>query len=395
MKIAIVHNTYQQAGGEDVVVEQESRMLQSHGHTVVFYRRSNHEIAQFSKARQLLMVKDIVYSGESKREIRDLLRHEKPNIVHVHNTFIMISPSAYEACQELGIPVLQTLHNFRLLCPAWTLSRNGAVCEECLTDGLWRGVLHGCYRDSRPMTAAVALMLKAHRTLGTWTHSVDGYVALSDFARSKFIDGGLPGQKIYVKPNFVQPDPGMSTGAGGYALFVGRLSQEKGPATLISAWAKRKITLPLVIVGEGPLRPTLEAQVSAQGLTNITFRGWLPREQTMAMMKEAVFLVTPSEWYETFGMVITEAFACGVPVICSRMGAMKEIVADQSTGLHFTPGDAEDLATKVEWACSHQSRLDDMRRSARREYESRYTAEKNYGRLMEIYDQTMHSCMRN
>ena len=155
------------------------------------------------------------------------------------------------------------------------------------------------------------------------------------------------------------------------------------------------MALPLVIVGEGPLRPTLEAQVGAQGLTNITFRGWLSREETMATMKEAVFLVTPSEWYETFGMVITEAFACGVPVICSRMGTMKEIVADQCTGLHFTPGDAEDLATKAEWACSHRSRLDDMRRSARHEYESRYTAQKNYGQLMGIYDQTVYSGGRN
>lgn len=276
-----------------------------------------------------------------------------------------------------------------------TLSRNGAVCEECLTDGLWRGVWHGCYRNSRAMTAAVALMLEAHRMRGTWTHSVDGYVALSEFARNKFIDGGLPGPKIHVKPNFVHPDPGMSTEAGRYALFVGRLSPEKGPATLISAWAKRKIALPLIIVGEGPLRETLEAQVSAQGLTNITFRGWLPREQTMATMKEAVFLVTPSEWYETFGMVITEAFACGVPVICSRLGTMKEIVADQCTGLLFTPGDAEDLATKVEWACSHPARLDDMGKSARREYESRYTAEKNYGLLMDIYHRTMNSCARS
>jgi glycosyltransferase involved in cell wall biosynthesis len=395
MKVAIVHNTYQQPGGEDVVVEQESHLLESQGHTVIFYRRSNHEIEQFSKPRQLLMLKDIVHSGESKRGIRDLLRKENPDIVHVHNTFMMISPSAYEACQEEGIPVLQTLHNFRLLCPGWTLSRNGEVCEECLTHGLWRSVLHGCYRNSRAMTAPVALMLKAHRLRGTWTDSVDGYVALTEFARHKFIDGGLPAQKIHVKPNFVRSDPGMRTGTGKYALFVGRLSPEKGPDTLISAWAKRMSSLPLVIVGDGPLRQTLEAQVAFQGLTNIMFRGWLSREQTLATMKEAVFLITPSVWYEGFPMTIAESFACGTPVIGSRLGAIEEIVEDQRTGLHFTPGDAEDLAEKVEWACSHQARLDEMRRSARNEYESRYSAEKNYGRLMEIYDRTMNSCARN
>lgn len=395
MKVAIVHNTYQQPGGEDVVVEQESRLLESQGHTVVFYRRSNHEIEHFSKPRQLLMLKDIVHSGDSKREIRDLLRKEKPDIVHVHNTFMMISPSAYEACQEVGIPVLQTLHNFRLVCPAWTLSRNGEVCEECITDGLGRGVLHGCYRNSRVMTAAVALMLKAHRMRGTWTDSVDGYVALSEFARHKFIGGGLPAEKIHVKPNFVQSDPGMKTGGGNYALFVGRLSPEKGAGTLISAWARRTISLPLVIVGDGPLRDTLEAQVASQGLTNITFRGWLPREQTVASMKEAFFLVMPSLWYEGFPMTIAESFACGTPVIGSRLGAIQEIVADQRTGLHFTPGNAEDLAVKVEWACNQQDRMVEMGRLARNKYESFYTAEKNYGLLMEIYARTMNACVRN
>src|SRR5580658_2175998 len=169
MKIVVIHNTYQHLGGEDVVVAAECSLLQDHRHQIVNYRRSNHELKQLSKPRQLLMVKDIVYSDHSKCDVRDLLLNEEPDLVHVHNTFMMISPSIYEACSEMGVPVVQTLHNFRLLCPAWTLARNGEICEECVDRSLWRGVLHGCYRDSHLMTAAVALMLQVHRYRGTWS----------------------------------------------------------------------------------------------------------------------------------------------------------------------------------------------------------------------------------
>lgn len=227
MKIVVIHNTYQHPGGEDVVVAAECSLLLDRRHQVVSYGRSNHELEQMSKPRQLLMVKDIVYSNDSKRDIRGLLQKEEPDLVHVHNTFMMISPSIYEACGEMGVPVVQTLHNFRLLCPAWTLARNGKVCEECVNRGLWRGVLHGCYRDSHLMTAAVALMLQVHRYRGTWNEQVDGYVALSDFARRKFIEGGLPAEKIHVKPNFVFPDPGEREKPGHYALFVGQLWSKK------------------------------------------------------------------------------------------------------------------------------------------------------------------------
>jgi glycosyltransferase involved in cell wall biosynthesis len=395
MKVLVIHNSYQQPGGEDVVVSEESRLLESQGHTVVRYERSNHEIERMSNTQRLLMVKDIVYSGESKREIGELLFREKPELVHVHNTFMMISPSVYEACREAKIPVLQTLHNFRLLCPGWNLCRGGKICEECIETGLWRGVWHGCYRNSHVMTAAVALMLQFHRMRGTWNDSVDGYVALSEFARQKFIDSGLPAEKIHVKPNFVGHDPGVKKQAGKYALFVGRLSPEKGIKTLISAWGKMKISIPLVIVGDGPLRKSLESEVASQYLSAVTFKGWLTREETLVSMKQAAFMVTPSVWYEGFPMSIAEAFACGTPVLCSRLGGMREIVEDKRTGLHFNSGDADDLARKVEWAWSQPDRMAEMGRAARKEYEVRYTAEKNYNTLMQIYEQTMRACARN
>ena len=389
MRILLVHNSYQQPGGEDVVVGQESRLLMGKGHSVCVYSRSNREVKELSPAKRVLLIKDIVYSSDSKREIKELLRKQRPELVHVHNTFMMISPSVFEVCHEVGIPVLQTLHNYRLLCPAWTLSRNGEICEDCITGSLWNSVKHGCYRDSRVMTAAVAAMLKFHRFSGTWDDSVDGFVALSQFARKKFIEGGLPGQKIHVKPNFVHSDPGEKERPGKFALFVGRLSQEKGVETLLSAWSQLGRSYPLVVIGDGPLRGKLHFQASEQKIQAVTFKGWLPPAVTLEMMKQCAFLIVPSVWYEGFPMTIAEAFACGTPVLCSRLGGMQEIVDDERTGLHFEPGNAEDLAARVSQLLHEPDKLDAMGKAARKEYENRYTAERNYSLLMRIYEFTI------
>lgn len=389
MRILLVHNSYQQPGGEDVVVGQESRLLMGKGHSVCVYSRSNREVKELSTAKRVLLIKDIVYSSDSKREIKELLLKQRPELVHVHNTFMMISPSVFEVCHEVGIPVLQTLHNYRLLCPAWTLSRNGEICEDCITGSLWNSVKHGCYRDSRVMTAAVAAMLKFHRFSGTWDDSVDGFVALSQFARKKFIEGGLPGQKIHVKPNFVHSDPGEKERPGKFALFVGRLSQEKGVETLLSAWSQLGRSYPLVVIGDGPLRGKLHFQASEQKIQAVTFKGWLPPAVTLEMMKQCAFLIVPSVWYEGFPMTIAEAFACGTPVLCSRLGGMQEIVDDERTGLHFEPGNAEDLAARVSQLLHEPDKLDAMGKAARKEYENRYTAERNYSLLMRIYEFTI------
>jgi glycosyltransferase involved in cell wall biosynthesis len=391
MKIVLVHNTYQHPGGEDVVFEQEKRLLERAGHTVVTYCRSNHEISEFSAIGRALVAARTIWSGDSHREFAALLRRENPDLVHIHNTFMMISPSVYSACRDHGVPVVQTLHNFRLLCPAATFFRDGKVCEDCVDDGLWKSVSHGCYRDSRPATAAVALMLGLHRRMGTWNEQVDCYVALTEFSRNKFVSAGFPAEKIVVKPNFVDPDPGPRDREGEYALYIGRLSKEKGLSTLIQAWARLKTRIPLEIVGDGPERENLATQTQSDGNSQITFRGRSSHEATLAAVKRAKFVTLPSECYENFPMSIVEAFACGTPVICSRLGGMEQLVKDRRTGLLFTPGDADDLAEKVEWALSHPSELAAMGREARREFEEKYTAEKNYSYLMDIYERTAHA----
>lgn len=394
MKIVLVHNTYQQPGGEDVVFEQERANLARAGQDVVVYQRSNREIDELSPLGRLALPKNSIWSSRTRREFAALLQRERPDIVHVHNTFVVISPSIYSVCREMGIPVVQTLHNFRLLCPAATFYRNGTICEDCLDRSLWSAVRHSCYRDSRAATASVALMLASHRRLGTWHQTIKGYIALTEFSRDKFIAAGFAPHKIAVKPNFVDVDPGPRTETRDFALFVGRLTPEKGVGTLLDAWERLAARCPLQIVGDGPDRAALEARVRDRGIPGVTFRRSLPRDRATALMKTARFLIAPSTWYEGFPMVIAEALACGTPVICSRLGSMQEIIADRVTGLHFIPGDAEDLARKVVWAWNHPDELAAMSRAARREYENRYTAKKNYELQMEIYQQALGHATR-
>ena len=259
--------------------------------------------------------------------------------------------------------------------------REGRICERCIGEIIpWPGVIYGCWRNSRTQTGVVSAMLSIHRLLRTWSKQVDIYIALTEFARRKFIEGGLSEDKIVVKPNFVYPDPGTGEHKGNFVLFVGRLSPEKGVRTLLQAWQKIK-DIPLKIIGDGPLLKEVQSKTEGR----IEVLGRIPRQEVFSLMKEARFLILPSEWYESFPMVLVEAFATGLPVLASNLGAMAEIVEHGRTGLLFEPGNPEDLADKVIWAWNHPEKMAEMGREARKEYERKYTAEKNYEMLMEIY----------
>jgi glycosyltransferase involved in cell wall biosynthesis len=388
MKILLVHNSYQQPGGEDVVFNQERELLESAGHQVLTYCRSNHEIGNYTGLKRLPLAVHMVWARDTRREIASFLHRQKPDLVHIHNTFLMASPSIYSACKEAHTPVVQTLHNYRLFCPAANFFRSGQVCEECVERNLWRSVHHACYRESRAQTASVAFMLEVHRLLRTGSTLVDAFVPLTEFARRKFIACGMPAEKTITKPNFVHPDPGPRQSADDYALFIGRLSEEKGPETLLRAWSRLSVRPPLRIIGDGPLRSRLEAGTNGRA-RDICFEGQLGRPQVLAALKSGRFLVFPSWLYESFPMVIVEAFACGIPVIASRLGAAQEIVEDGRTGLHFTPGDPDDLAAKVAWAWTHPEETAAMGRAARAEYEAKYTSGRNYQMLMEIYEHVL------
>jgi glycosyltransferase involved in cell wall biosynthesis len=389
VKILMVHNPYQQAGGEDFVFEQERRMLQSAGHEVVSYLRDNDEVEKYSGLRRIALIPHTIWATDSRKEISALLAREKPSLVHVHNTFVMISPSIFSACEEAGVPVVQTLHNYRLMCAAGVFYRDGHVCEECVEKSLWSGIRHGCYHDSKMATAVVASMIGFHRALHTWTRPSHFYIALCDFARQKFIASGLPADRVFVKPNFVDPDPGASNEKEDFAVFAGRLSPEKRVDGLLDAWERSASRFPLFILGDGPERAGLEEAAKRRSLSGIHFKGQVPRAEVIATIRKARFLIFSSEVYENFPVTIAEAFACGTPVICARMGAMQEIVADGHSGLHFTPGQTDDLAAKMDWAWQNPERMSAMGREARREYETKYTAEINYKLLTHIYSQVL------
>jgi len=386
VKILVVHNAYQQRGGECSVVGAEARLLRANGHAVVRYERHNDELRGRGALGEIGAAVGTVWSSRSFREVRELIGKERPDVAHFHNTFPLISPSAYYACAQSGVPVVQTLHNYRLWCPAAKFLRDGKVCEACLGRNVaWPGVVHGCYRGSRPATAAASAMLAVHRGMGSWQTKVDVYIALSEFARRKFIEGGLPADRIVVKPNFVADDLTPRTQPGGYVLFVGRLSEEKGPQLLLSAWRGMHARIPLRIAGDGPLLEKLSREIANSSLAHIELPGHRTPDEVRVLMHGARFLVFPSIWYEGFPMTIAEAFARGLPVVASRLGSMAEIVQQGLTGLHFEPGAASDLAAKVEWAWNHPEELARMGRAARAEYEAKYQPSTNYEMLMDIY----------
>ena len=391
MKVLVAHNSYQHAGGEDAVFDNEARLLRQSGHEVREYLDDNHRIAEFSSTRLGI---ETLWSRSSYKKLSAVLAEFRPDVVHFHNTFPLISPSVYYAARNHSVPVVQTLHNYRLFCPAAAFFRDGKVCEDCLDKSRWQAVRHACYRQSRSASSAVAAMLSFHHWYGTWKNLVNCYIALSEFSRAKFIEAGLPPEKIVVKPNFVLPDPGFGPGSREYAVFLGRLSEEKGLRTLLQAWAHVNRNCPLRVIGEGPLLNEIRSDISRSALSHVRLDGRLSRQESLTALQGARIFILPSNCYENFPMTIAEAYACGTPVLASRLGAMQEIVHDGCTGLHFTPGDADDLAKKVEWAWAHPEEMRAMGRNARAEYELKYSAERNYNLLLAIYHQTIHRVNR-
>ncbi len=353
LKVLVVHDRYTQPGGEDEVVAAETAMLRRHGHEVVEYTEDNRRARSMSRLR--LAVRTI-WSAESQRAIAGIVRRERPDVAHFHNTFPLVSPSAYYACREAGIPVVQTVHNYRIVCPNALLLRDGHPCVA---------------------------MIATHHWIGTWTHVVDMYITLTRFAGATLVLAGIPPSKIRVKPNFYFPDHGPGTPEDGRALFVGRLTEDKGVRVLLSAWARLGGRWPLTIVGDGPLRS--EVIVATQRIPNVDWLGWQAHDEVMTYMQRSSLLVIPSLAYEGFPRIIPEAFSVGLPVLVTGHGGLPEIVEDGKTGTFYKAGDEIDLAQRVESTLSNPSLLAKLRTGARSAFESKYSEQPNYDALMDIY----------
>lgn len=374
-RVIVAHNEYQLRGGEDVVVDEEVLLLRRHGHSVYEYKRHNDEVDALSRGRLALQT---LWSERTVADITAAIASFRPDVLHVHNTLPLLSPSIYWAAWRSRVPVVQTLHNFRLICPQAMLLREGKVCEDCVGRLPWRGTTRRCYRGSLSQSAVLSASIAWHRGVGTWTDKISRYIALNEFCRAKFIEGGLPTAKVVVKPNFVDlPPPAQPTSRHGF-LFVGRLSAEKGIATLASAILSRP-GLHMRVAGGGPELPRLERQ------TNVELLGALSPDAVYAQMRSAEALVMPSIWYENFPRTLVEAYACGLPVIASRIGALADLVVEGKTGLLFAPGDPEDLAAKLDWAAANPVHMRTMGINAREKYEAEMTGSANERMLAGIY----------
>lgn len=382
MRVLSIHNRYRQRGGEDAVFEDEAQLLEDNGHTVIRYTVSNEDADELNRFE---LAGRTVWSTKSYRALSDVIAAERPDVAHVHNSLAMVSPSAYYAARRHGVAVVQTLHNYRLMCPGVSFLRDGKVCEECIGRRLaWPAIRHGCYLESRAASATVAAMITTHRIVGTWERKVNRYIAPTEFLRNKFIEGGFPAELIAVKPHFVAVDPGPGAGEDGSALYVGRLAEEKGLRTLLAAWEHAPPGAKLRIVGDGPLADVVE--MACNRLDGVEWLGSRAPVEVRQLMGEASFLIFPSECLEAFGLVVIEAFRAGTPVLASKIGPGAELIDHGRTGRHFLRADTDDLAAQIRWLFEHSADAALMRPQARAEYEEKYTATHNYEQLVEIYD---------
>ena len=387
VKILLAHNTYQWPGGEDTAFELDAKLLEDHGHEVIRYVKDNDAIEGLGISKRARVAGGAFWAVGTKREVAALIAKEKPDVAHFHNTFPLISPSAFAACRDAGVPVVLTVQNYRFACVNAFLFRDGRVCEDCLHRTVkWPGVLHACYRDSRTESAVVAGMLTAHRWLRTWSRLVDVFLTVSQFGRDKLVEAGLPADKVVIRPNFAYPDPGdRAPGRDeGFALFAGRLSPEKGLDVLLDAWSHLD-GVPLRVIGDGPLRDELRRTVAERQLP-VELLGPRSRAEVLEAMRAARLMAFPSKWYEHFPFVLVEAFASGLPVVASALGAMNEIAEAGGIAFTFPAGDSAALADRVTWAWTHPEQTASMGRRARAVYEQQYTGDIALARLLEIYE---------
>ncbi|MFM2074944.1 MAG: hypothetical protein RJB34_1249 [Pseudomonadota bacterium] len=390
MKILLTHNFYGSSApsGENQVVEIERTLLESRGHEVMAFSRHSDQIRSQGVWGAIKGAAATPWNPWSASAIRQAVAHFCPDVVHVHNTFPLISPSIFHALAGTGVARVLTLHNYRLLCPAAIPMRAGKVCTDCIDRrSVMPALQHGCYRNSRLATVPLAMNVALHRRLGTWTKHVDAFIALSDFQRTRMVNGGLPEEKVFVKPNFYPGNPSVVPWAQRkpYAVFAGRLTAEKGVATLVRAWRLWGSGAPeLRVLGDGALRTELGQM--AEGL-QIRFLGQVSELEAQRQIAEAQLLVLPSECFEGFPMVVREAFAFGTPVAVSNLGPLPSIVKHGQSGLVFEPGQAASLLLAVRAAWSTPERFAALANGARAEFEAHYTEASNYRTLMMIYQQ--------
>jgi glycosyltransferase involved in cell wall biosynthesis len=386
MKVLLVHSAYQQFGGEDSVVRAETELLKQHGDEVYLYSRHNDEIKQFGLIDKALFFPQSIYSWKTSGELEDVVRRVKPDVAFIHNVYPLISPAAYHKLHQLGVPALQVLHNFRPFCPNGFFYTQGQICEACRGGNYLNAISKRCYKDSRLLSGLYAATLGLNR-MGGMVDKISGFICLTEFFRIKMREAGVPDSKLFVRPNFVDapPLPDQKTG-NGYVLFMGRLSPEKGCWTLIRAFEKLP-QVTLKILGTGPMEQELREYIGGKGIQNIELLGFKSGAEKLDILRNALCLVLPSEWYENFPVTVLEAFMACKPVIASRMGGLPYIVEEGKSGLLFEAGKPEELALKIQQLAEHPEEAARMGACGRQLSETKYGPQQAYSNLMNIFAQ--------
>ncbi|PSJ28514.1 glycosyl transferase [Streptosporangium nondiastaticum] len=388
MHVLVVHNRYSSAqpSGENKVVDQEVGLLRAAGHRVELFERRSDDIAARSLPGKAAVPLLVPWNPAVRAQLAARLRAERPDVVHVHNVFPLLSPAVLAACADAGVPAVATLHNYTQVCPPGTLQRDGRPCTECVgAVAPLPAVRHGCYRNSRLATVPLAVSLSVNRR--RWWSGVERFFCISAAQRDVLVRAGMPAGRLAVKHNFV-PDPGARrTGAGEHLLYLGRLAEAKGVRLLMAAWdelaAEGGVGVPLVIAGAGPLEREVTAW--AAGREDVRYAGLYDAEQCRQAVARSVAVVAPSTWLEAFGLVVVEAMAAGVPAVAAGHGAFTELVEDGVTGLLHRPGEAASLASCIRRITAAPDRNREMGRAARRRYEQGFSPAVGLERLVEGY----------
>lgn len=381
MRILAVHNRYLISGGEDQSHLAEVALLRELGFQVDEYLEDNQRIAKLGAVRTALKT---IWSQETYKRIGKILEEAKYDLVLVQNFFPLISPSVFFAAKRRNVPVILTLRNFRLFCLNGFALLKDTPCVQCLGKTVpWPGVLHACYRGNHFASSVVASMLVAHRLVGTWNKAISHYIVLNQFSYDLFKELGLPDTKLHIKPNFILSDPGIGNGSEAYVLYAGRLSREKGIELLLSAWESGKVNLPLLIVGNGPLRFRVENAASTN--RGIQYLGEKSQAEVLTLLKNAIATIFPSIWYEGMPRIVLESFAVGTPVLASHLGSMKTMIKHGVNGYFFEPNNADDLLAKLVELCTSPGLYRDIRDTTRMDFEKNYSASANKQSWKELF----------
>ncbi|GAA4673473.1 glycosyltransferase [Pseudonocardia yuanmonensis] len=391
LRVVVVHNRYRSSmpSGEDRVVDREIALLARAGHTVDLFERRSDDIAAMPLPRKALVPLQVPWNGGAQAELAHLLRDRRPDVVHIHNTFPLLSPSVLAACVEAGVPAVATLHNYSLVCPVGTMVRDGAHCAECVEVASTRAVRHKCYRGSRLATVPAVISMATKRKW--WLSGAVTLLCVSESQRAKLVASGVPGEKLGVKPHFV-PDPGTRrSGSGEYVLYLGRMTEEKGLRLLMAAWdvfrAQGGPDIPLVMVGDGSMRQEVGDWASAR--PGVSYLGLRSETECQDLLARSIALVAPSTMEETFGLVVAEAMAAGVPVVAAGHGGFADIVQDGVTGFLHEPNNVQALVTALHRVSHDPSRNDAMGKASRQAYEERFSPEIGLAALVRCYRTVM------